>query len=178
MNDNFLDVHPSDEISKFRTFSKMMRGRKYPFLIVYTDRSEKEGMHWYSILAIDKESDFLLLYTLGIEGLKNFIIQHGIKMVEKLIKRIEKMDKKDKILTFVKLKFPIKDFEELKKGKKHKRKKHKNDVKDRDRLPATGLFEAIILVYLKLLALHRFSCFDENMTGWTKQFSVKAKCFT
>ena len=122
MNDNFLDVYPSDEINKFRTFSKMMRGRKYPFLIVYTDRSEKEGMHWCSILAIDKESDFLLLYTLGIEGLKNFIIQDGIKMVEKLIKRIETMDRKDNKLSFVKLKFPIKDFEELKKGKNIKEK--------------------------------------------------------
>ena len=31
----------------------MMKGKKYPFLIANTDRSDKKGTHWWSILDID-----------------------------------------------------------------------------------------------------------------------------
>ena len=41
----------------------MMKGRKYPFLIANTDRSDKGGMHWWSILDIRPAHDFLLLDT-------------------------------------------------------------------------------------------------------------------
>ena len=52
----------------------MMRDRKYPFLIANTDRSDKGETHWWSILDIGPTSDFLLLDTFSIEGLKNFVI--------------------------------------------------------------------------------------------------------
>ena len=55
---NFVGVFPSNKMNKFSDFKKMMKGMKYPFLIVNTDRSDKEGTHWWSILDIDKKKIF------------------------------------------------------------------------------------------------------------------------
>ena len=99
---------------KFIVLSKLMRTRKYPLLIANKDSSGKGGMHWWSILDINSKSDFLLLDTFRIEGLKNLIIQNDRKIIEKVIKGIEKMDRKDNRLTLVRLKFSIKNFKELK----------------------------------------------------------------
>ena len=43
LNDNFFGVCPSDKINKFIVFNRTMKGRKYPFLIANTDRSDKGG---------------------------------------------------------------------------------------------------------------------------------------
>ena len=50
---NFVGVFLSDKMNKFLDLKKMMKGKKYPFLIVNTDRSDKKGTHWWSILDID-----------------------------------------------------------------------------------------------------------------------------
>ena len=64
-----------------------MKGRKYSFFIANVDRSDKGRTHWWNILEISPVSDFLLLDTFGIEGLKKFIIQDDKKIVQKVIKR-------------------------------------------------------------------------------------------
>ena len=38
----------------------MMKGKRYPFLIANMDRSDKQGMHWWSILDIDGMKLFTL----------------------------------------------------------------------------------------------------------------------
>ena len=40
INKNFLGAFPSDKINKFIMFEKMMCGKKYPFIISNTDRSD------------------------------------------------------------------------------------------------------------------------------------------
>ena len=45
-NENVLGVFPSDKINKFIIFEKMMPGKKYPFIISYTDRSDEGDTHW------------------------------------------------------------------------------------------------------------------------------------
>ena len=99
---------------KFIVLNKLIRTRKYSLLIANKDRSDKGGMHWWSISDINAKSDFLLLDTFRIEGLENFNIQDDRKVIQKVIKGIEKMDRKDNKLTLVRLKFPIKNFKELK----------------------------------------------------------------
>ena len=42
---NFVSVFPSDKINRFFDFKKMMKGKKHPFLIANTDRSDKEVTH-------------------------------------------------------------------------------------------------------------------------------------
>ena len=41
---NFVGVFPSDKMNKFLDFKKMMQGKKYPFLIANTNRSDKQGI--------------------------------------------------------------------------------------------------------------------------------------
>ena len=55
---NFVGVFPSNKMNKFLDFKKMMKGMKYPFLIANTDRSDKQGTHWWSILDIDGKKNF------------------------------------------------------------------------------------------------------------------------
>ena len=82
-------------MNKFLDFKKMMKGKRYPFLIANTDRSAKGGNHWWSILDIDGKKDFLLFDSFGIKGLKNFIVQDDKKIVTKILKGVENL-KEDK----------------------------------------------------------------------------------
>ena len=52
LNENFLGAFPSNKINKLISFEKMIPFLKYPFLIANTDRSDKGGPHWWSILNI------------------------------------------------------------------------------------------------------------------------------
>ena len=96
----------------------MMKVRKYPFLVANTDRSDKGRTHWGSILDINPTRDVLLYDSFWVEGLKDFIIEEDKKIVEKFIKGIEKIERKDKKLTLVKLRFSAKIFRELKDNEK------------------------------------------------------------
>ena len=42
----FLVFHPLIKINQFIMFEKMIPGKKYPFLVSNTDRSNQGGMHW------------------------------------------------------------------------------------------------------------------------------------
>ena len=86
---NFVGVFPSDKMNKFFDFKKMMKAKKYPFLIANTGRSDKQGIHWWSTLDIDGKKDFLLFDSFGIKGLKNFIVQNDEKILSKILKGLE-----------------------------------------------------------------------------------------
>ena len=58
---NFVGVFPSNKMNKFLDLKKMMKGKKYPFLIANTDRSDKQGTHWWSILDIDRKKRFFAI---------------------------------------------------------------------------------------------------------------------
>ena len=63
LNENFVDLFPSNRINKFTMFERMIPGKKYPFIISNTDRSYKNGTHWWSILNVSPKSKlfFILL---------------------------------------------------------------------------------------------------------------------
>ena len=92
---NFVRVFPSDKMNKFLDFKNMMKGKKYPFLIANTGRSDKQGTHWWSILDIHGKKDFLLFNSFRIKGLKNFIVKYDEKIVATVLKGVENL-KKDK----------------------------------------------------------------------------------
>ena len=51
LKDNFVDVFPSNYVTKFISFHEMMHFKqKYPFIIMNTDRSDRNGTHWWSFL--------------------------------------------------------------------------------------------------------------------------------
>ena len=92
---NFVGVFPSDKMNKFLDFKKMMKGKNYPLLIAHTDRSDKKGTHWWSILDIDGKKYFLLFDSFGIKGLQNFIVEDNEKIVAKVLKGVKNL-KEDK----------------------------------------------------------------------------------
>ena len=57
LNDNFVGVFPSNYVNKFIDPASIISNKgKYPFIIAYTDSSEKPGVHWWSILDIDPKT--------------------------------------------------------------------------------------------------------------------------
>ena len=46
---NFIGVFPSDKTLKFLKLADMVKKNKakYPFMIMNTDRGNKEGTHWF-----------------------------------------------------------------------------------------------------------------------------------
>ena len=92
-------------MNKFIEISKTMKAKKDPLMIVNTDRSDKVGTDWWSILDRDSKSDFLLMDSFGVVGLKNFIIKGDKKVIQKVLKGIEKLDKREKELNLINLKF-------------------------------------------------------------------------
>ena len=83
LNKNFRGVFPSGKINKFIMFERMMPGKKYPFIISNTDRSDKNGTHWWSILNTSPKSELFLFILFGIDGMKHFIVQDNKKLLEK-----------------------------------------------------------------------------------------------
>ena len=53
---------------------------KYLFLISNTGRSVKKGTHWSVILYLHSKAKFSFFDSLGMDGLKNFIIEETEKM--------------------------------------------------------------------------------------------------
>ena len=120
INKNFLGAFPSDKINKFIMFEKMRRGKKYPFIISNTDRSDKSSPHWWSIFNISPKSELLLFDLFGICGMKHFIVSDDKKIVRKVLKGFELVDQKDNKPTLVKLKFSMNSYEKLAENKTKK----------------------------------------------------------
>ena len=107
---NFVGVFPANHMNKFINFKSMIceKSGKYPFLIVNTDSSDKDGTHLWSILNIKPKIDLLFFYyLLGIDRLKNFIIQDDESVIQKMLFGIEKMTKTGSKTTLLKIKFSM-----------------------------------------------------------------------
>ena len=111
---NFVGVFPSDKMNKFLDFKKMMKGKKHPFLIANTDRSDKQGTHWWSILDIDG----YLFDPFAFKGLKNFIVKDDEKIVAKVLNGVESL-KEDKVqINLVNVNFVKNSYSKLSEGEK------------------------------------------------------------
>ena len=93
-----------------------VKGKRYPLLIVNTDRSDKEGNHWWSILDIDGKKGFLLFDSFGIKGLKNFIVQDDQKIVGKVLKGVENLKKEKEQINLVSVNFVKDSYLKLSEG--------------------------------------------------------------
>ena len=106
--DNFVGVFPLDHMNKFINHAAMIESEgKFPFIIANTDASDKPGIHWWRILDIEPRTDIFFFDSYGIEGLKHFIIQDDKQIVDKVLIRIEKMDRTDDKIILCKIKFNL-----------------------------------------------------------------------
>ena len=118
IKENFVGVFPSNHINKFISFHKLVRDadKKYPFIIMNTDRSDKAGTHWWSFLDLHPKKEIFLFDSFGFEGFSKFIIDNDIKTLNKILFGIKKFKREDKKITLITLKFSMKEYEKIKTG--------------------------------------------------------------
>ena len=118
LKENFVGVFPSNHINKFISFHKLVRDadKKYPFIIMNTDRSDKAGTHWWSFLDLHPRKEIFLFDSFGFEGFSKFIIDNDIKTLNKILFGIKKFKREDKKITLITLKFSMKEYEKIKTG--------------------------------------------------------------
>ena len=116
LKENFVGVFPSNYIIKFISFHQMAREKtkKYPFIIMNTDRSDKSGTHWWSFLDLHEKKESFLLDSFGFTGFKKFVIDNDINVLSKIMFGIQKLKKKDQKIIIISLKFSIKEYEKIK----------------------------------------------------------------
>ena len=115
--ENFVGVFPSNYMNKFINHAAMIEDKKgkFPFIIANTDRSDKKGTHWWSMLDIDPKNDIFFFDSFGLDGLKQFIIQEDKKIIDKILIGIEQMNRTDQKITLCKIKFNLGSCKKLSK---------------------------------------------------------------
>ena len=100
LKENFVGVFPSNYINKFISFHEMAKekSRKYPFIIMNTDRSNKDGTHWWSFLDLHPKKEIFLFDSFGFTGFQKFVIDNDRNTLNKILFGIEKLKKKTKKL--------------------------------------------------------------------------------
>ena len=118
LKENFVSVFPTNYIIKFISFHEMAKEKtkKYPFIIMNTDRSDKSGTHWWSCLDLHQKKEIFLFNSFGFTGFQKFVIDNDIGILNKILFGIQKLKKKDKKITIISLKFSMKEYEKIKTG--------------------------------------------------------------
>ena len=93
-------------MNKFINHAAMVEDKKgkYPFIIANTNKDNKRGIHWWSILDIEPRNDIFFFDSFGLDGLKHFIIQDDKKIIDKILIGIEQMNRTDQKITLCKIK--------------------------------------------------------------------------
>ena len=118
LKQNFVGVIPSNETFRFFKFKHLIREKKapYPFMIMNTDRANKEGKHWWSLLEISSKEQIFLFDSFGFIGLKEFIIDNDKQIIDQFCYGLEKTNKKDNIINLTYVRFDIESYKRLNKA--------------------------------------------------------------
>ena len=117
LKNNFIGVFPSNFINKFISHHSIIKNKpkvKYPFVIMNTDRSDRDGTHWWSFLDLHPKKDIFLFDSFGFEGLKKFIIDNDKKLINKVLFNLNKFGKNDRKITLISLTFSMREYEKIK----------------------------------------------------------------
>ena len=120
LKENFVGVFPSNYIIKFISFHEKAKEKtkKYPFIIMNTDRSDKSGTHWWSCLDLHEKKEIFLFDSFGFIGFKKFVIDNDENILNKILSGLQKFQKKHRKITIITVKFSMKEYEKIK--NKHK----------------------------------------------------------
>ena len=116
LKENFVGVFASNYLIKFISFHQMVREKtkKYPFIIMNTDRSNKSGTHWWSCLDLHEKKEIFLFDSFGFTGFKRFVIDNDVNILNKILYSLQKFQKKDQKITIITIKFSMKEYENIK----------------------------------------------------------------
>ena len=117
LTSNFVGVFPSNYVTKFISFHEMMiEKNRYLFIIMNTDRSDKNDTHWWSFLDLYERKEIFLFDSFGFERFKEFVIDNDRNILNKILFGIEKFLKKDKKVTLITLTFSMIKYEKIRNG--------------------------------------------------------------
>ena len=108
LKNNFIGVFASNFINRFISHHSIIKSKpkiKYPFIIMNTDRSDRDGTHWWSFLDLHPKKDIFLFDSFGFTGLKKFIIDNDEKLINKVLFNLKKFGKNDRKITLISLTF-------------------------------------------------------------------------
>ena len=151
----------------------MMKGKNYPFLIANTDRSDKNGTYWWSLLDIDGKKDFLLFDSFGIKGLRNLIIKDDEIIVRKVLKGIENIEQEKTKLNLANVNFSANSYRKLTDNEKASLSDTANDLLHF--IESFAKFEKQNLIHLWLLE-DPIQDIETDTCGYFKRFFMKI-CF-
>ena len=112
---NFVGVFPSNFITKFMTFHRMTNKKsiQYLFIIMNTDRSDKNGMHWWSCLDLHPKNEIFLFNSFGFDGFKEFLLQDDKRNLIKFSMEFKNLKKKMVIMAIT-LTFSMEEYKKIK----------------------------------------------------------------
>ena len=84
-------------------------------MIMNTDRSNKEGEYWWSLLEISSKQQIFLFDSFGFVGLKEFIIDNDKQIIDQFFYGLEKINKKDKIINLTYIHFDNESYKKVNK---------------------------------------------------------------
>ena len=86
-----MGTYSIDSITKYINFYKIIKQRnaKYSFAIFNTDKENKPGVHWWSVVDIHPKNNLFLFDSFGLEGFKLFIVNN-----DQLLYNLEKCESK------------------------------------------------------------------------------------
>ena len=96
MKNNFVSVFPSNFITRVIALYQLIKEKRgsYSFMITNTNRSNKKGTHWWSVLELHNRKTLFLFDSFGFEGLKEFIILNYKKLIDKILFDLKKFKRK------------------------------------------------------------------------------------
>ena len=117
LKNNFVGVFPSNFITHFIAFHQLIKEKRgsYSFMIMNTDRNNKKGTDWWSVLELHNRKTLFLFDSFGFEGLKRFRISNDKKLIDKILFDLKKFNKKDNKTYLILPKFSVEDYDKMSK---------------------------------------------------------------
>ena len=84
-------------------------------MIMNTDRSIKEGEHWWSLLEISTKEQIFLFDSFGFIGLKEFVVDDDKQIIDQFFYGLEKINKKDNVINLTYVRFDTALYKKVKK---------------------------------------------------------------
>ena len=89
-------------------------GARYPFIIMNKDKSDRNGIYWWSFFNLRSRKETFLFDSFVFEVFKEFILQNDQKLLNKTLYGIKRFNKEDNKIILRTLKFSMREYDKIK----------------------------------------------------------------
>ena len=96
MKKTYMGAYSIDSITKYINFYEIIKQRnaKYAFAMFNTDKENKPGVHWWSVMDIHPKNNLFLFDSFGLEGFKLFVVNNNQQTINQLLYNLKKCESK------------------------------------------------------------------------------------